>query len=236
MRDDQGEAHLLVIDDDERLRALLRKYLSRQGFLVSLARDAEHARRLLSGLEFDLLIVDVMLPGEDGISLTKDLSGTLPTPILLLTAQGDAENRITGLESGADDYLSKPFDPRELLLRINAILRRVAQPAPVQDAPPRTLHLGEIRYDVGRGELWDGPNMIRLTSTESTLIKALAASPHEPVSRRELLEEVSRSGENVQERAIDVQVTRLRRKIEADPKNPRYLQTVRGAGYMLSPD
>jgi two-component system phosphate regulon response regulator OmpR len=231
-----ADAHLLVIDDDERLRALLKKYLTRQGFLVSMARDAEHARRLLAGLEFDLLIVDVMLPGEDGISLCKDLSQSLPTPILLLTARGGADDRIEGLESGADDYLAKPFDPRELLLRINAILRRVAQPAPVQEAPPQTLHLGEIRYDVTRGELWDGQDMIRLTTTESTLIKALAANPHQPVSRKDLLEECSRMGESVQERAIDVQVTRLRRKIEQDPKNPRYLQTVRGAGYMLAPD
>lgn len=234
--DQLADLHLLVVDDDERLRALLKKFLSRQGFLVSLARDAEHARRLLEGLEFDLLIVDVMMPGEDGISLTRDLSEKLSTPILLLTARGDADDRIVGLESGADDYLPKPFDPRELLLRINAILRRIAQPAPVKEAPPQTLHLGEIRYDVARGELWEGQSMIRLTSTEATLIKALAASPHQAVSRMDLLEECSRAGENVQERAIDVQVTRLRRKIEQDPKNPRYLQTVRGLGYMLSPD
>ena len=230
------EAHILVIDDDERLRSLLRKYLSRQGFFVTLAQDAAHARRLLEGLAFDLMIVDVMMPGEDGISLTRDLSGKLDCPILLLTARGEADDRITGLESGADDYLAKPFDPRELLLRINAILRRVGQPAPLAEAPPKTLQLGKIRYDVTRGELWDGPQMIRLTTTESTLMRALAATPHQAVSRRDLLEEVSRAGEHVQERAIDVQVTRLRRKIEADPKTPRYLQTVRGAGYRLAPD
>lgn len=238
MRDDTngGEAHILVVDDDERLRALLRKFLSRQGFFVSVARDAAHARRLLDGLEFDLLVIDVMMPGEDGFSLTKSLREEITTPILLLTARAEADDRIVGLEAGADDYLAKPFDPRELLLRCNAILRRVTAPAPKSDPPPKTLHLGEIRYDITRGEMWHDKDLIRLTSTEAALMRIFAATPHAAVTRASLIEELGRTGDQAQERAIDVQITRLRRKIEADPKAPRYLQTVRGAGYMLSPD
>lgn len=224
--------HLLVVDDDDGIRKLLARYLAREGFLVSSARDAAHARRLLDGLAFDLLIVDVMMPGEDGLSLVADLRPKLETPVLLLTARGEAEDRIAGLEAGADDYLAKPFEPRELLLRINAILRR-ARPAPAPEAaPPRALMLGAVRYDVARGELWRGEELVRLTTTEAALMKVFAASPHEPVDRATLLGEM----DDAQERAVDVQVTRLRRKIEADPKSPRYLQTVRGAGYMLTPD
>ncbi|MBB5515132.1 two-component system phosphate regulon response regulator OmpR [Rubricella aquisinus] len=232
----EGAAHILVVDDDERLRSLLRKFLSRQGFFVSVARDAAHARRLMDGLEFDLLVIDVMMPGENGFDLTKSLRQDISTPILLLTARAESDDRITGLEAGADDYLAKPFDPRELLLRCNAILRRVTAPAPKSEPPPKTLHLGQIRYDITRGEMWQDKDMIRLTSTEAALMRIFAASPHEPVTRLRLIEELGRSGEQSQERAIDVQITRLRRKIEADPKAPRYLQTVRGAGYMLAPD
>ncbi|MGG7564681.1 response regulator [Rhodovulum sp. DZ06] len=229
---EEAACHLLVVDDDDGIRKLLARYLAREGFLVTSARDAAHARRLLEGLSFDLLIVDVMMPGEDGLSLVSSLRPTLESPVLLLTARGEAEDRIAGLEAGADDYLAKPFEPRELLLRINAILRR-ARPAPAPEAaPPRTLMLGEVRYDVNRGELWRGDEPIRLTTTEAALMKVFAARPHEPVDRGTLLGEM----DDAQERAVDVQVTRLRRKIEADPKNPRYLQTVRGAGYMLTPD
>ena len=229
------DLHILVVDDDERIRTLLRKFLSRQGFLVSGARDAAHARRLLEGLEFDLIVLDVMMPGEDGLSLTRSLREHLMTPILLLTARGDADDRITGLEAGADDYLPKPFEPRELVARINAILRR-APAAPRKDAPPRTLQLGPVRYDVGRGEMWQGDTMVRLTSTEQALMRIFSASPHEPIDRQSLIEALGRDHGQAQERAIDVQITRLRRKIETDPKTPRYLQTVRGAGYMLVPD
>ncbi|MEM9013432.1 MAG: response regulator [Pseudomonadota bacterium] len=231
----QTDAHILIVDDDERIRTLLRKFLARNGFWVSLARDAAHARRLLDGLEFDLIVVDVMMPGEDGFSLVRGLRETIATPILLLTARGEADDRIRGLEVGADDYLAKPFEPRELLLRINAILRRMPKPeAPV--APPKTLQLGPVRYDIVRGELWRGQEQVRLTSTESVLMRILAETPHEPVGRQRLVEELRRDNGMTQERAIDVQVTRLRRKIESDPKAPRYLQTVRGAGYMLAPD
>jgi two-component system, OmpR family, phosphate regulon response regulator OmpR len=228
-------AHVLVVDDDARIRALLQKYLDRNGFWVTGARDAAHARRLLDGLEFDLIVLDVMMPGESGLALTASLRETLATPILLLTARGEADDRIEGLEAGADDYLAKPFEPRELLLRINAILRRLPKPA-ARPEPPRTLQLGGVRYDVNRGELWRGKDLVRLTATEGMLMRILAGRAHEPVTRAELMEDLGGGEVEVQERAVDVQITRLRRKIEDDPKAPRYLQTVRGAGYMLAPD
>lgn len=229
------DAHLLVVDDDERIRELLKKFLIRNGFLVTIARDAAHARRILSGLDFDLIVMDVMMPGEDGVSLTRSLRETLATPILLLTARGETENRISGLEAGADDYLAKPFEPKELLLRINAILRRMPE-TPAGDTVPKILHLGSIRYDIERGEMWQGDDLVRLTATESQLMKIFSSCPGEPVSRSKLVEDLGRDRGQAQERAVDVQITRLRRKIESDPKQPRYLQTVRGAGYMLSPD
>ncbi|MEM7269797.1 MAG: response regulator [Pseudomonadota bacterium] len=228
-------AHILVVDDDERIRSLLKQFLIKNGYLVTEARDAEHARRILSGLAFDLLIVDVMMPGEDGFSLTKAVRDQVQSPILLLTAKGDVEDKIEGLEAGADDYLPKPFEPRELLLRVGAILRRVAI-VPQQDEPPKTLALGDFRYNISRGELWRGEDLIRLTSTEAALMRVFAKSPNEPLSRSRLVEELGGAGDGVQERAVDVQITRLRRKIESDAKNPRYLQTVRGEGYMLTPD
>lgn len=229
------DAHILIVDDDERIRGLLQKYLMRNTFLVSAARDAAHARRLLDGLEFDLIVLDVMMPGEDGISLCRDLRKTVTTPVLLLTAKSETEDRIAGLEAGADDYLSKPFEPKELLLRINAILRRVPSEVPSQTLP-KVLHLGELRYDIERGEMWQGEDLVRLTATESHLMRIFSGRPGEPLSRTHLVEELGRSGGQAQERAVDVQITRLRRKLEADPKQPRYLQTVRGAGYMLAPD
>lgn len=230
-----NDAHLLIVDDDERIRTLLQKFLMRQGFLVTSARDAAHARRVLSGLEFDMLILDVMMPGEDGLSLTRSLRETLTTPILLLTAKGETDNRIEGLEAGADDYLAKPFEPKELLLRINAILRRMPEAQP-EDTAPKVLSLGPIRYDMERGEMWQGEDLVRLTATEIQLMKIFSAQPGEALSRAKLVEELGRDRGQAQERAVDVQITRLRRKIEADPKQPRYLQTVRGAGYMLAPD
>ncbi|NRB36518.1 MAG: response regulator [Rhodobacteraceae bacterium] len=229
------DAHLLIVDDDERIRDLLKKFLMRNGFLVTAARDAEHARRVLSGLDFDLIVLDVMMPGEDGVSLTRSLRETRTTPILMLTARGETENRIDGLEAGADDYLAKPFEPKELLLRINAILRRVPE-AQVSESVPKVLHLGDIRYDVDRGEMWQGEDRVRLTATESQLMRIFSSCPNEPVSRNRLVEDLGRDDGQAQERAVDVQVTRLRRKIEPNPKQPRYLQTVRGAGYMLAPD
>jgi two-component system phosphate regulon response regulator OmpR len=229
------DAHLLIVDDDERIRDLLKKFLVRSGFLVTAARDAAHARRVLSGLDFDLIVMDVMMPGEDGVSLTRSLRETNSTPIMLLTAKGETEHRIAGLEAGADDYLVKPFEPKELLLRINAILRRMPE-TPAQETVPKILHLGPIRYDIERGEMWQGDDLVRLTATESQLMKIFSAQPGEPISRAKLVEDLGRDRGQAQERAVDVQITRLRRKIEPNPKQPRYLQTVRGAGYMLAPD
>ncbi|WP_299619539.1 response regulator [uncultured Tateyamaria sp.] len=229
------DAHLLIVDDDERIRTLLQKFLMRHGFLVTAGRDAAHARRILGGLDFDLIVMDVMMPGEDGISLCRSLRETHTTPILLLTAKGETDNRIEGLEAGADDYLSKPFEPKELLLRINAILRRVPDVAADQ-ATPKILTLGPIRYDMERGEMWQGSDLVRLTATEMQLMKLFSAKPGEAISRAQLVEDLGRDRGQAQERAVDVQITRLRRKIESNPKQPRYLQTVRGAGYMLAPD
>lgn len=231
-------SHLLIVDDDERIRTLLQKFLMRNGFMATGARNAAQARVLLAGLSFDMIVLDVMMPGEDGLSLCRDIRTTAATPILLLTANGESGDRIEGLEAGADDYLAKPFEPKELLLRINAILRRM--PAPVEDATvPQVLHLGPVRYDIERGELWQGKDPVRLTATEAALMRIFAHQPAEALSRGELVSLLNRDkvgGEPVQERAVDVQITRLRRKIEMNPKQPRYLQTVRGAGYMLSPD
>ncbi len=229
------DAHLLIVDDDERIRTLLQKFLMRHGFLVTAARSAEHARRILAGLDFDMIVLDVMMPGEDGLSLCRALRETHATPILLLTAKGDTSNRIEGLEAGADDYLPKPFEPKELLLRINAILRRVPDVSE-DEATPKILTLGPIRYDMERGEMWQGSELVRLTATEMQLMKIFSATPGEAITRAKLVEDLGRDRGQAQERAVDVQITRLRRKIEADPKQPRYLQTVRGAGYMLAPD
>ncbi|MFC2966944.1 response regulator [Acidimangrovimonas pyrenivorans] len=230
-----NDVHLLIVDDDERIRGLLQKFLIRNGFFVTAARSAAQARRLLEGLDFDLIVLDVMMPGEDGITFTRWLRRSVATPVLLLTAKGETGNRIEGLEAGADDYLAKPFEPKELLLRINAILRRVPQ-ARVTEAGPKLLQLGPLRYDAERGELWSGSELIRLTATEAALMRIFAAQPGEPVSRETLVADLGRDGGQASARAVDVQITRLRRKIEADPKQPRYLQTVRGAGYMLAPD
>lgn len=229
------DSHLLIVDDDERIRTLLQKFLMRNGFLVTAARDAAHARRILSGLDFDLIVLDVMMPGEDGIEFTRALRETSSVPILLLTAKGETGNRIEGLEAGADDYLPKPFEPKELLLRINAILRRVPD-EPDDETTPKVLTMGAIRYDMERGEMWHGDELVRLTATEVQLMKIFSASCNQPLSRAKLVEELGRDRGQAQERAVDVQITRLRRKIETDPKQPRYLQTVRGAGYMLAPE
>jgi two-component system phosphate regulon response regulator OmpR len=227
--------HILIVDDDERIRGLLRKFLSRNGFLVSVAREAAHARRLLEGLEFDMIVMDVMMPGENGVDLTRALRQHHDTPVLLLTARGETDDRISGLEAGADDYLAKPFEPKELLLRINAILRRMPEPAP-ENGAPKVLQMGKVRYDIDRGELMRGDTPVRLTATEAQLMRIFSEYLREPVSRAKLVEELGRDKGQAQERAVDVQITRLRRKIESDPKQPRYLQTVRGEGYMLAPD
>ena len=227
------DPHLLIVDDDERIRSLLQQFLIQSNYLVSTAEDAEQARKLLSAIEFDLIILDVMMPGQDGISFTAELRKLQnKTPVLLLTARGETEDRIKGLEAGADDYLPKPFEPKELLLRINAILRRM--PNMKEDlVMPKTLSFGNLSYDVARNELWEGEKQIRLTTTESQLMKIFTSVLGEPISRTDLVASLGRDVSSAQDRAIDVQITRLRRKIEVNPGQPRYLQTVRGAGYML---
>lgn len=223
------QTHVLVVDDDQRIRELLRRYLTEKGFLVSTAGDAADARAKLASLDFDLIVMDVMMPGESGLELTRSLRQIKSTPILLLTAMGEAENRITGLECGADDYLSKPFEPRELVLRINNIMRRVG-PAQVSTEP---IRLGAHVFDPEREELSKDGRPVRLTGAEASLLSVLSRSPGEVLSREVLIERCRISGST---RTVDVLVTRMRRKIETDPRVPRYLQTVRGQGYILRPD
>ena len=227
----EDDPHILVVDDDTRLRDLLRKYLSENGFRVTTASDAAEARARLGGLAFDLIVMDVMMPGEDGLDLTQALRRTSEVPILMLTAMGEPQNRIDGLERGADDYLTKPFEPLELVLRIRTILRRAAARAP----GPQTsiIRFGDCTFDIDRQELRRHNVVVRLTAAEASLLKILAQNPGTTLSRQDLIDKGEMSGNS---RTIDVQVTRLRRKVEADPKLPRHLQTVRGKGYVLRAD
>ena len=224
--------HLLIVDDDDRIRELLKEYLARAGFRVTAAPDAARARKLMSELTFDLAVFDVMMPGEDGLSLTRWVRERDGTPVLMLTAKGEAEDRIGGLSVGADDYLAKPFEPQELVLRIEAILRRTLG----RGGDRGRVSLGAFAFDLDRCELFEGDFPVRLTEGEAKLLKRLAQSRDRPIDRFDLASDLSDAAVDASARAIDVQVTRLRRKIEADPKNPRYLQTVRGVGYMLAPD
>jgi two-component system phosphate regulon response regulator OmpR len=227
------DCHILVVEDDPRLRKQLSRYLSGQGFRVTDAADAAEARTQLRAINPDLMVLDVMMPGESGLDLTQSLrqEQSHSLPILLLTARGAPEDRIAGFEAGADDYLGKPFEPRELVLRIRALLRR-APPASVE-APSGPIRIGEAEFDPERGELRDADGPIRLTGGESALLVALARKPNEVLSREEIAEALGMDESG--ERAIDVQVVRLRRKIEADPREPRFLHTVRGRGYILKP-
>src|SRR3954453_24256242 len=226
------EPHLLVVDDDARLRTLLRRYLSDNGFRVTLAADAAEARASLTSFAFDLIVLDVMMPGETGIELTRSLRGETRqprVPILLLTAMGEPEDRITGLEQGADDYLAKPFEPRELVLRIRNILQRRPDPGAIAGE----VRFGIFRFNLARAELFRGGDPVHLTTAETGLLASLAQQAGQPVSREELSQSAAVSG-NI--RNVDVQMTRLRRKIEHDPRYPRYLQTVRVTGYVLKPE
>ena len=218
--------HLLVVDDDRRIRDLLSRFLSEEGYRVSTADTAKDARAKLNGLAFDLLILDVMMPGESGFDLAKAIRGGSDVPILMLTARDAAESRIKGLEIGADDYLAKPFEPRELSLRIASILKR-AQPA--TPPPAEQVSFGPFVFHIARGELRHGDQIVHLTDRERDMLRILAATPGETVSRMAL----AGNGESVSERAVDVLVNRLRRKIERNPANPLYVQTVRGIGYRL---
>jgi two-component system phosphate regulon response regulator OmpR len=225
------DAHILVVDDDARLRALLSRYLAGEGFRVTTAETATDARAKLRAINPDMLVLDVMMPGESGLSLTEALRREQghDMPVLLLTARGAPEDRIAGFEAGADDYLGKPFEPRELVLRIRALLRRV--PAAVPETPAGPVQLGALTFDTERGELRDAESAVRLTGGEVALLTALARKPNEVLSREEI--GAALGMDDAGERAIDVQVTRLRRKIEPDPGFPRYLRTVRGRGYRL---
>jgi two-component system phosphate regulon response regulator OmpR len=231
------EPHLLVVDDDARLRELLRRYLSDNGFRVTVAADVEDARANLASFAFDLIVLDVMMPGESGLDLTRELrrpvdskNGGVPRiPVLLLTAMAEPEDRINGLEQGADDYLAKPFEPRELVLRIRNVIERRG----IADDAARTVRFGAFRFDLVRGELFRGGQIVHLTSAEAGLLSSLAARAGEAVSREDLSQSAPLRG-NI--RNVDVQMTRLRRKIEPDPRFPRYLQTVRGTGYALKPE
>jgi two-component system phosphate regulon response regulator OmpR len=220
--------HILVVDDDERIRDLLARYLVGNGFRVTKARDAATARTALSGLEFDLLILDVMMPGENGFELATSIKKTHNTPIFMLTALGEPEERVKGLEIGVDDYISKPFEPKELLLRIGNVLRRIESNGGDSDE----ITIGDLSFSIGRGELRHGSESIKLTERERELLRIFTRRRGETIARHELS-----SGEgDGSDRAVDVQINRLRRKIEKDPGNPIYLQTVRGRGYILHTD
>jgi two-component system phosphate regulon response regulator OmpR len=218
--------HILVVDDDRRIRDLIKRYLSEHGYRISTAENAAEARAKLAGLAFDLLVIDVMMPGESGLDLTLSLRRSSNVPILMLTARTETDDRIAGLERGADDYLGKPFEPRELLLRIGTILKR----AKTNGGRNEEISLGECRFNVARGELKRGDEVIRLTTREVQLMRIFATHSGQALSRLDLCDN------EAAERSIDVQINRLRRKIEIDPRNPVYLQTVRGEGYVLIPD
>jgi two-component system phosphate regulon response regulator OmpR len=227
------DAMILVVDDDVRLRSLLQRFLVERGFRVTTAENAAEAREKLRFLQPDIMVLDVMMPGESGLDLTETLQRERSDiPVLLLTARGAPGDRIAGFEAGADDYLHKPFEPDELVLRIRAILRRAAAPpvTPTQSGP---VQLGRLSFDPERGELRGPAGVLRLTGGEGALLAALARRPNEVLSREDLVESLGM--EESTERAIDVQVTRLRRKIETDPREPRFLHTVRGRGYVLKP-
>jgi two-component system phosphate regulon response regulator OmpR len=222
--------HVLVVDDDQKIRDLLRRYLTENGFRVTPAADAAAARAAMRGLTFDIILLDVMMPGENGLDLARDLKSSLRVPILMLTARSDSEDRIAGLEAGVDDYLPKPFEPRELLLRLQNILRRGRNPTPGTSTDE--VRMGAYVFYISRGELKREDETIKLTERERDLLRQFAQRPGTPIQRHEL----SSDDTTGSERAIDVQINRLRRKIEADPSNPVYLQTVRGKGYILYTD
>jgi two-component system phosphate regulon response regulator OmpR len=231
----QDDAHILVVEDNERLRDRLARYLSENGFRVTAACDAAEARERLRFVHPDLMVLDVMMPGETGLELVESLRRVEGSnlPVLLLTARGAPEDRIAGFEAGADDYLGKPFEPLELVLRIRAMLRRAAPAAPTGGTPSGPVQLGAAVFDTERGELRNEFGPVRLTGGEAALLSALARKPNEVFSREEIAAALGMDDSG--ERAIDVQVTRLRRKIEVDPREPRFLHTVRGRGYILKP-
>ena len=231
--------HLLIVDDDQRIWKLLKKFLTNNGYRVSTAENSLMARKLLRQITFDILILDIMMPGEDGLSLTQSLSKSGKIPILLLSARVEVSERILGFEMGADDYLAKPFEPRELLLRVEAILKRSFAKTDVKIS--NELSIGQLKYNISRQELWSKTDKINLTSVETKLMQTFALKPNSVLNRDELVRNVSNveghlSLETINSRTIDVFIKRLRQKVEKDPKNPNYLKTIRGHGYILEPD
>ena len=230
--------HLLIIDDDKRIRKLLKQFLLSYSYRVSLSPNAKQARSLIKNIDFDLIIIDVMMPGEDGLSLTKHVSSNFDTPVLLLSAKVETSERILGLEMGADDYLGKPFEPRELVLRVESILKRNKDKTEI--SLPNFINIGDLKYDTIRNELWNGSTKIHLTSLEIKLMEIFVKKANTIIERAELTQSVLSKSKTSKEhttpnRHIDVQIKRLREKLEINPKSPRYLQTVRGYGYKLAP-
>ena len=222
--------HVLVVDDDRRLRDLLSTYLSKHGHRVTVAASATEARGFLESLAFDIIVLDVMMPGENGFAFATNLRVTSQVPIVMLTARAEAVDRVQGLEIGVDDYVAKPFEPRELLLRIGSVLRRAR--APAVKGEDAIVRFGPFCFSIERGELRSGAEIIRLTEREREILRLLCANAGASVSR----EALSGTGAAAQERTVDVQINRLRRKVEVDPANPIYLQTARGSGYRLVAD
>ena len=224
------DVHVLIVEDDIRIRMLLKKYLMKDGYWCTVSESAEHAWELLEWFRFDLLIVDVMMPGDDGLDFTRELRESTDVPVIFLSALTDVDSRIAGLDAGGDDYIGKPFDPRELLLRMQAVLRRVP------DSQLTVLRLGEFTYDAERGELSRKGTRVHLPQSELLLMDCLARRANKTVSRRALAAASGSGGSSGEDRTVDNRISRLRRKIEQDPRNPRYLRTVRGVGYRLTPD
>ena len=231
---DSISSHLLVVDDDERLRRLLQRYLVRKGYWCSCAKDTAHALALLDLMQFDLIIMDIMMPGLSGIDLTNRLRRTTDIPIIVLSAKAGVEDRIDGFQAGADDYVQKPYEPEELVLRIEAVLRRAQ--ADVQHDASDVIKMGRHQFDPNRGELRCGESIVHLTEFELKLMRRLAQTPNRAVRRAEFMGSGGGAEESVQDRAIDVRVSRLRQKFEDNPRRPRFLLTVRSEGYMLVPE
>ena len=216
--------HILVVDDDNRIRELVKQYLEENNFIITTAKDAAHAKKKLEVVRFDMLILDIMMPGESGLSLTKYVKDNNPTPVILLTAKGETQNRIEGLETGADDYLGKPFDPKELLLRINNILNKVQKPILAKE-----IKIGDVQINLKKLTINLNNKVIKINPQERKVLEKMLGSPGKIFSRIEIGKIINIS----KERTIDVLITRLRQKIESNPKNPKYLQTIRGSGYVL---
>jgi two-component system phosphate regulon response regulator OmpR len=231
----QNKAHLLLVDDDKRILSLLSAYLSKNGFLISSARNSTEARCFLDFFEFDLLVIDIMMPGESGLDLLENIRKQTSVPAIFLSAKGESKDKISGLEIGADDYLSKPFEPKELLLRLERLLIRNEKEGPNKSG--RSIEIGNKIFDFQRLELYHGNDLIKLTNLEASLLSFFALNPEKIISREMVINglDLSQGRQDLNKRNVDVQITRLRKKIEPDPTNPRHLKTIRGRGYRFLP-